>query len=272
MEHGPFTSSEPEQLQPPQPQVEGYEHLPPPPIEGLVVEEGRTALDGVRDFLADKREQFVEWRASHAEQQLDSLKAHDHVIRRAAGDALTIRSFGSEPETSDVMPIGRIQRITAKHREKQVAKIRHAQRETQTIVETYGEKGPIVHAYGIVPERSEQTYSSRDAERWNKGLDKQIKKDQPLVPSFDTNSRMRPSHRKAVKRQSQEYAKLVHHREHTEDRLERGEHRETLPGQIRRTRIARAQRKFNRLQDRAMSSEVRGRDVPKALRDLLDEQ
>lgn len=235
-----------EQLPPPPP-----EQAPELPADEWQISEGATVLSGLRQRL-------LEFRLARSEKKLDELEQDDFVIRSAAADARNIRGFGSEPESPDVTPISRTQKRAARHREKQVEKIRRNQRIAHQVTETHHEDGPILlpppPTEGLA-EGYQQSSGGRDAARWSKNLQKQLRKDAGHVPSFSVSDRAPKSRRKAILKQQNELTDARASMQLLHDRLDRGAEGETMPARLRQKRIERTEKKRDKLERKVRRSQ-----------------
>jgi hypothetical protein len=251
------------------------EAIPPevPPIEA----ESRIALSGIVDFIARAR-------LERAERKVEKLEEHDHVIRRAPGDnspedphgARAIRGFGTSAERHEDVSVKPTERLATWHRNRQVKKIRKAQRERFRVSKVNAVNPPrpevVVSSLNYDtsnwvqpsgpternprPNMFQETIFDATREKSEKKREKLIKQDRGTVASFDRDYRMRPKEKMSLASNERYDKKLQKRIEQKDRRLDKGAEGETVPGKIRRARIERAR---NKATDLRVKQEIRAR-------------
>lgn len=223
---------------------------------------GAEILADVEDLakiaISSLRSVITEGRRARTTEKIADRKESDYVLRSSPTEVRRKRTFSSEVETSDVVPLSITEHLTSHHRQRQVKKLRRAENEKARINTVYGETTPE-------PARL-PTSSSIDAQRWEKNRQTMAKADRGrshdlgspehktrLFGSSETRrSRMKRRHRVAELSAAASDVSADRKTERTNRRLDKGAEGETVPAVARRALIERAEARKRKLTKRAV--------------------
>lgn len=208
------------------------------------------AWNGLRRYITAVR---LAWTT----ETLEDHREHDHVIRSMPGEVEfdTVRTFGSPPETPDVVPIRLTEKLASWLRQRQAQRLHTFETEQYHVAQIYGSRTPA-------PARTPTSYSP-EAIRWEEQRQKRAtamgelvhdlgseEHRRRLVGSRDERVRMRSSHRTSELSAAARHSTADRKIRRIERRWEKGAEGRTLPGQVRSARISRTERRRDRLEAR----------------------
>lgn len=212
------------------------EHQQTTEVQPIDISEDTTVINALR-------QRITAWNLDRAVSKLKELETHDEVMKHNPVEAQELRGFGSSAPEPDTRPIGFMQKLSYRHRQKQVEKKRKHQIELHRIAQVYGQPANSE----ISPTIYRSSKITPAAERWNKAATKLEKIDRGVEFSFDLDKRMsKREHRSERKAQERNQASMVKIGQ-IDKKLIRGARGETLPAEIRSRRISRQKEKIERL-------------------------